>query len=197
MAIQMGMGTLGTQDIVFKRKFRWTLAIDCCAGRIPEFQVKVASRPSLSIEETEINFLNGKMWIPGKGSWETITVTFYDIAGNNNGVANLYSWLANVYNFTDPVGLRQSSKRGTTFGAGLGTPGYAGEATLTSYDGCGVGLEQWQLGHCWPQAVNFGELDYSSSEEMTIEVTLRYSEAKWTNLCGTQPQLCDCVGCPT
>lgn len=197
MAQQMGLGEIGGRDIVFKRKYRWTLAIDCCAGAIPEFQVKLASRPNLSIEETEINFLHGKMWIPGKGTWETITVTYYDLASRTGsvGVGNLYSWLANVYDFTDPINLFQSSKRGSVFGQGLGAQGYAGEATLTLYDGCGEGLERWLLGNCWPQAVNFGELDYSSSEEVTIEVTLRYSEAQWTNLCGPQPNKCGCSGC--
>jgi hypothetical protein len=192
-AFQMGLGKLAGPDLVFKRKYRWTFQIfpSCGNQPIPAHFVKLASRPNLTIEETEINFLHGKMWIPGKGTWETITVTYYDIGNAGAGMTALFSWLATVYNFTDPDGLHQSSKRGT----GPGSGGYAGQGILLLYDGCGVTMESWELANMWPQAVNFGELDYSSSEEVTIELTLRYSEVKYTPLCGGSITPC-CKGCP-
>ena len=76
---------------------------------IPEHFVKVASRPNLSIEETEVNHLNGKMWIPGKASWETITVTYLDVA--HGEMQQLWNWLATMYDFTDPIGLKQGTRR--------------------------------------------------------------------------------------
>jgi hypothetical protein len=198
MAQAMGLGRIGGPNIIFKRKYRWTFEVNTCAaglGTIPAYQVKLASRPNLSIEETEINFLHGKMWIPGKGSWETITVTYYDLADptEDTGIRNLYSWLASVYDFTDPVNLYQSSRRGDIGGAI--TVGYAGVGTLKLFDGCGVSLETWTLKNLWPQAINFGELDYSSSEEVTIEVTLRYSEVEYEINCGAPFEPCPCVGC--
>lgn len=193
--IDMGLGKLGQPNIVFKRKYRWTMEFVCpCSAEIGEHLVKISSRPNISIEETEINYLHGKMWIPGKATWETISVTFYDIADKSqpaNGSVGLYTWLATVYNFTDNVGLHQSSKKGDET---KGSQGYAGKAILRMYDGCGVELEQWTLGHCWPQAINFGELDYSSSEEATVEVTLRYATAEYLNKCGPNPVPC-CAGC--
>jgi hypothetical protein len=82
------------------------------------------------------------------------------------------------------VGLKQSSVRRC----------YGGEGILTMYDGCGNPLEEWRMKDCWPQAINFGDLDYSQSEECTIEVTLRYSNVKYTNLCGNgfTPRCCGC-----
>lgn len=194
--IDMGLGTLGTASIVFKRKYRWTMDFVCpCKAKIGTHLVKVSSRPNITIEETEINFLHGKMWIPGKATWETISVTFYDIIDKNNpanDTTGLYTWLATVYNFMDNTGLHQSSQKG---GEDNASNGYAGKATLTLYDGCGVGLEQWVLGHAWPQAINFGELDYSSSEEATVEVTLRYASAEYTRLCQSRPIIPCCAGC--
>lgn len=191
----MGLGEFRTNaNIVFKRKYRWTFEIDpVCKNvlAIPTYFVKLASRPNLTIEETEINYLNGKMWIPGKGTWETITVTFYDLADGGQGVSSLYSWLATTYDFTDPVNLKQSSKVGD-----WGSDGYSANGKLSLYDGCGTMMEQWTLSNMFPQAVNFGELDYSSSEEVTIEVTLRYSEAKYEMMCGGKVLAC-CAGCPT
>ena len=183
MAINMGLGRIGQPDIVHKRKFRWTFEVTRQGrGSVPASFVKMAARPNLSIEETEINFLNGKTYIPGKGTWETITITYYDVTGNDN--VPLWSWLADVYNYTDPVTLTQSSRRQC----------YTGNGICTLYDGCGNPLEKWELQDCWPQAVNFGELDYASSEEVTIEVTIRYSGVRYQNLCGTNPDS-QCCGC--
>ncbi len=190
----MGIGPIGNSDVVFKRKFRWlfTIYTSCDNGSpgiatVPASVVKLAARPNLTIEETEINFLNAKTWIPGKGSWETITVTYYDVGGASLGptMGALYSWLATVYDFTDSVCLRQSSTRA----------GYAGEGILNLYDGCGNMMEQWTLNNMWPQAVNFGELDYSSSEEVTIELTLRFSEVTYQSFCPNGNVQPCCTGC--
>lgn len=189
----MGLGLLGSQrNIVFKRKYRWTFRLTpyCTRRPIPEAFVKVANRPNLSIEATEINYLHGKMFIPGKATWEEMTVTYYDL-GNTQGIGDLYSWLTSVYNFTDPVGLRQSSYKGDSTAAG----GYAASAALTLYDGCGTAMEQWNLDGVIPQSINFGELDYSDSAEVTIELTMRYHNCQYVALCGTQFTPCACVGC--
>jgi hypothetical protein len=177
----MGMGHLGGPTLVFKRKFRWTFEIKeiCNGGTVPKHFVKLASRPNISIEETEINYLNAKTWIPGKATWETITVTYYDVANEDN--SKLYSWLASVYDFSNPVSCGQAKNRSS----------YSGTGTITLYDGCGVRLETWTLRDVWPTAINFGELDYSSSEEATIELTLRYSQVAYKSLCPKfKPKAC-------
>lgn len=184
----MGIGVIGQPDVTIKQKFRYTLEIvGFCNNEknlIPEHFVRVASRPNLSIEEVEINHLHAKTWIPGKASWETITVTYYDVA--HEEMYSLWTWLATVYDFTDPIGLKMGSKRD-----------WDATGIINMYDGCGVLLEQWQLQHMWPTAINFGELDYSSSEEATIELTMRYSDVKWRSFCPDFiPQSC-CSGCGT
>jgi hypothetical protein len=187
----MGIGQLGSDAVVLKRKFRWTLELQTCAGKIPADFVKMAARPNLTIEETEINHLNAKTWVPGKGTWETITVTYYDVGGNGVGAAGiLLGWLSAVYGFHDPDNLPMSSKRGNGNGGG-----YAGIATLKLYDGCGTEMEKWEIKDAWPQAINFGELDYSSSEEVTIELTMRYSQVKYSASCGVGFTPCNCSGC--
>lgn len=186
--IDMGIGQLGGSGVLHKRKFRWTFEVfkqgdngAQGAQLVPEHFVKTAARPNITIEETEINFLNAKTYIPGKGTWETLTVTYYDVAvQGGTGNEGLWTWLANVYDYTKPVSLKQNSIR----------KGYAGVGSLKLYDGCGTALEQWTMGDMWPQSVNFGELDYASSEEVTIEVTLRYSNVAYKSLsgCVKEPQ---------
>lgn len=182
----MGLGRIGSvRTLVFKRKFRWTFRIEeVCGGRtVPEFYVKLASRPNITIDEQEINFLNGKTWIPGKGTWETITVTYYDVATADNKV--LWDWLASVYDFTNPVTLFQGSHR----------QDYSGRAVLTLFDGCGNPIEVWTLDDVWPQAINWQELDYSNSEEVNVELTLRYSEVAYQQVCPAFTIDPCCTGC--
>ena len=198
MPINMGMGRLGSNQIIHKRKFRWTFEVlrngvgdDGRVSRgVPASFVKVAARPNLNIEETEVNFLNAKRFLPGKGTWETVTVTYYDVAGDD--VASnigLWDWLASVYDYTGAgetfnPNVRQSSKREC----------YSGTGVLLLYDGCGNALEKWSMIDCWPQSINFGDLDYSSSEEVTIEVTLRYSGVSYESYCDQNPRA-TCCGC--
>jgi hypothetical protein len=198
MAKSMGLGLLGTADNIFKRKFRWTmefLGICGSSTKIAPSFVKAANRPSLTIEETEINYLNGKMWIPGKGTPDTTQVTYYDIASSQGGdvVAGLFTWLATVYNFTDPIGLSQSSKQSSATVLG----GYtAREGVLNMLDGCGNTIDKFIYLDCWPTQINFGELDYSSNDECTIDVTLRYRNFQYipNSACAKDFEIY-CAGC--
>jgi hypothetical protein len=132
------------------------------------------------------------MWIPGKGTWDSLTVTYYDIGGDGAApMSTLWDWLASVYNFTDPTSLTQTSIRGEDGEQA----GWAALGTLTMYDGCGTEMEIWTLKNLWPQSINFGDLDYGSSEEATLELTLRFSEAKFTPACGMAPPTAYCIGC--
>jgi len=196
--IDMGVGLIGGDRIIFKRKFRWTFEIEFCCkeGETPrvvakEF-VKIGARPSIEIEEVEINYLNGKFWIPGKATWQTITVTYFDVSGETGlaGVStlSLFAWIATIYDITDPVRLEMNSLPEC----------YEGVGRLILYDGCGHPLEGWLLKKMWPTAVNWGDLDMGSSEEVTVELTLRYSEVEYRSFCpDTSVDKCPCCECPT
>ena len=68
-----------SKDVLIKRRFTWAFcAYDEKTLLIPDVKVKVMARPNIEIEETEINFLANKPWIPGKKGWDKITVEFID-----------------------------------------------------------------------------------------------------------------------
>jgi len=180
----MGIGLLGAPDTILKRKFRFLFGIKYCDGAkevSPSF-VKMASRPDITIEDTELNFLNETTWIPGKAKWETITVTYYDAA--NAQTAGLFSWLATVYDFTSEC--RHMASKPRDFG---------GEAYIVMLDGCGNPLERWFLNNMFPTSIKFGELDYGSSDIAEVELTLRYSNVTYTPLCGGEIKPCPCTPC--
>lgn len=197
MAIQMGLGKIGYNSSVFKRKFRWTMAFEnvCYDGlTIPPSFVKAANRPSMTIEETEINFLNGKMWIPGKATLEASEITYYDVASETaaNAIAPLFTWLSTVYNFTNARSLEQSSAMGKR-------GGYTAErGVLTMYDGCGDAIDKFTYLDPWPTSINFGDLDYSSNEECTIVLSMRYRNFEYERLGPCAPPFTPlCSGCNT
>lgn len=182
--MQMGLGLIGQPDVIFKRKFRWTLEIFVpgCGVYIPPNFCKVAARPKINLDNVEVHFLNGITWIPGKAKWEPITITYHDVnAGSSTAIL---SWLATLYNFQNPVQLSMSERRG-----------YDGTAQLVMYDGCGTPLERWQLSNCFPEAVDFGNLDYESNEICSIEMTLRYTNVYHQNLCSQDQVVGVCAGC--
>ena len=47
------------------------------------------------------------------------------------------------------------------------------------YDGCGEMLEKWIFENVWPNNIEWGELDMSDSQYVTIDLTLRYDRAYW------------------
>lgn len=181
MAQPMGIGNVGLPGTIVKRKFRFTMKIHWPGGDVPEHYVKVAGRPKLSIDSTEINFLNATTWLPGKAKWEPISVTYIDTT--DTAMNPLYNWIASVYDFTQSTALPMSEKSG-----------WSGDVTITSYDGCGKEVEQWVLHSCYPESVDFGELAYAESDESTIELQLRYSEVDQKGLCGPTASG-TCKGC--
>ena len=95
----------------------------------------------------------------------------------------LYSWITSIHDFQDSVNLKNTEKSG-----------WNSQAILEMYDGCGTLMEQWTLYSCWIQSINFGDLDYSSTEEATIELQIRYSEVFYKSFCGPSPSPV-CAGC--
>lgn len=174
MAQDMGLGILGTGDSIFKRKFRWTMEFRGVCGydaiNIDPAYVKAANRPTLAIEEVAINYLHGIMYIPGKGTPDTTVVTYYDVASSSGSkaISSLFTWLATVYNFTDAKKLTMSSamnvRGGYTAKAGI----------LRMLDGCGNVIDGFLYLSPWPTNIAFGELDYGTNDECTVDVTLRY-----------------------
>lgn len=171
--MNMGIGKLGSGNLIYKRQYAYTFSVInlCNNQKISESFVKMASRPSWDTEETQIDFLNAKTYIPGKTTLETLTVTYYDVASIDQ--RPLWSWLASVYNFNDPVRMPIASKASD----------YSGTGIIVMYDTTGTPLEQWVLTNCWPKSVKFGELNYESNEPSTIELTLRYTGLQYKSLC--------------
>jgi hypothetical protein len=194
MAQDMGLGILGGENVIFKRKFRWTFTVISPNEfkTSPNF-VKIAARPKLTVEEKDIHYLNGWMSIPGKGKWETMAVSYYDT--NSSGTNNLFSWLASVYDFTGAASNNSNGNTQKNLRQASKPIDYAATCLLEMFDGCGNSMEKWTLERTWPQSIDFGELDYSSSEEVVIALTLRYAFVTLVRTCPNTPITPKCGDC--
>lgn len=163
----MSIGHVAQQEA--KRKNRWQLSFidvpsqlfnnDTQVKRNMELALLSASRPSWNLEEVELHRLNEKFYVPGKATFEPITVTYQDYIESRISEV-LFEWSRTVYNpMTGAMGYKRA----------IGV-----RALLTMLDPLGVPVEIWTLFGAWPQAINFQDLDMSSSEQANIEVTIRY-----------------------
>jgi hypothetical protein len=110
--------------------------------------------------------LNETIYFPSKPEWKPIPLSLYDIKKTENPVIN---WLKNIYD----------AKAGTWSPSLNSVEELKGKkkCTLQMYDGCGEVIESWIFENAWPQNIEFGELDMSASDVMTIDLTLRYDRA--------------------
>jgi hypothetical protein len=159
---------LASAEACFKRKNRWIFSIngiiaDESPDGINSLPPSKAARPSLQFKEIEAQHLNETVYYPGKPEWKPITITLYDMKKNNHPI---FKWLLEIYEpDDDELSIYPS------------TDGFKKEAKLTLFDGCGEKIEEWIFENAWPQNIEFGELEMSSSEVVTCDLTIRYDRA--------------------
>ena len=155
---------LENPEACMKRRNRWLFKIqNVSADGVSSLPPSKSARPSVSFKEIEVQHLNETVYFPGKPEWKPVTLTLYDLKKNLHPV---FEWLSEVY---DP----KTSSEYNPSCDGFKKP----QATLELYDGCGEVIETWVFESVWPQSIEFGDLDMSSSELVTCDLTLRYDRA--------------------
>lgn len=156
-------------DSCFKRKHRWLFKIDQVSAQgTNALPPSKGARPNLSFKEMEAQHLTETVYFPGKPDWKPVNLTLYEIKTNQDHP--VFQWIKKIY---DP---QQDSKWKASCD-GFIVP----NARLEMYDGCGKTIETWVFESVWPQSVEFGDLDMTSSELVVCELTLRYARAYISN----------------
>ena len=141
------------------RVYRWVFGI---GDILDAFTAKTFARPSRSFEEIQMDYINTKRWMAGKHTWNDIQLVLYDPIAPA-AAAKVEEWIKLNYNSVD------------------GKAGYSAvykqPINLKMLDPIGNVAQEWIITGAWPRDVNYGPLDYASSEAATIELTIRYDEA--------------------
>jgi len=141
-----------------KLKNRYLMAID----GIPAYMIKTANRPQITFDEVELNHLNIKRFVKGKGTWQTLQVTLYDPVVPSAAQAAM-EWIRLSHeSVTGRDGYSDFYKKDITFNI-LGPVGDK--------------IEEWTLKGTWIQDAQFGDMDFASSDPVEITLTLRYDYA--------------------
>lgn len=138
-----------------KRKNRWVFAIE----GIDAFILKTASRPSFSIQEQEINYINAKRYIAGKATFESISVTLHDPIAPS-GAQQVMEWIRTHYeSVSGRAGYADFYKR---------------DCQLKMLDPVGTVVELWDIKGAFLTSANFGDLSYDGDEPADISITIRF-----------------------
>jgi len=131
-------------------------------------QVIDFTRPSVTFEEITIDIYNSKLYLAGKHTWEMVTVNLRDDASGN--VTKLVGQqLQKQLDF-----MEQASAA-----SGIDYKFVTKVEMLDGGNGVAqpVVLETWELYGCYLQNVNYGDLNYGSSEVVTISMSIRFDNA--------------------
>lgn len=158
-----------------KRSYRFTLSVAGGEGTLREFLIEQVTKPSFSITESEVKYLNHTFYYPGRLSWNDISFTVIDCLTpvDANATATLVEMLeASGYNIPEggPAGLGTISKKRSLSALG--------QIKIHQYNSEGSPpAETWVLNNAWIKDVQFGELSYDSDDMQKVQVTLRYDNA--------------------
>lgn len=122
-----------------------------------------ASRPSFDLEEPEMHHNQEHAYFAGKQKWEPVTLVWYDIEQDPDISKGVYQWIETVVDLT-AVNVAHPSM-------------YKRTAELQVEDGFGNPTDVWIMYGTWPKSCNFQELDYTSTDLLTCEATMRYDRA--------------------
>lgn len=125
---------------------------------IQEMWVASTSRPTITMEETEIQFLNTSTWVVGRYVWEQLTVTLRDPIGPSASQA-IMEW----------VRLHSESVTGRQ-GYALA---YKRDLVLQMLDPTGTAVSQWIIKNAMIVSASGGDLSYDDSELSTWTITVR------------------------
>ena len=127
-------------------------------------QVATCGRPQLEHEETPIHSYNNIMYVSGKPSWQTISITVRDDISNSVSTL-IQAQMQKQMNHFDQ----------TSPAAGIN---YKFTTTIETLDGGNVNvLESWYLEGCWITSFEFDDFDYASSDIVMISLTMRFDNA--------------------
>jgi hypothetical protein len=139
-------------------------------------QVMTVTRPTVNSAPVEVHSYNSISYYAGKAVWNSITLAVRDDVTNSVSrlVGHQEQKQLNHFQQTQP----------------LAGSNYKFQLLIETLDGGNDGvLESWFLEGCFLESIEWDGFDYSTSEPMTINMTVRYDNA--TQDGGLMPMLPD------
>ena len=138
-----------------KRTYRWVLAIE----GIDSFLVTTANRPSVSIGDNKINYINSYRRVAGKLEFGDLSMKLHDPIAPS-GAQQMMEWIRTHYeSVSGRAGYADFYKR---------------DIQLKMLDPIGTVVELWDIKGAFLTSINFGGLDYGGDDIMMIDATIKF-----------------------
>jgi len=138
-------------------------------------QVQSVGRPTVASSAIAVHSYNSIAYYPSKAEWSPIDLTLRDDTSNSVSrlVGHQEQKQMNHFQQTSP----------------LAGSNFKFQMFIETLDGNDAVLEQWELEDCFLENINWDGFDYSSSDYMTIQLSVRYDNATQTGgLMPLQPE---------
>ena len=164
----------GNQGLLMpKLQFRFRVnflnfGVDATGGLQLTKQVIDCARPQVQFDEVTLNVYNSTMYVAGKPKWQPLSINIRDDASGSVSKA-VGQQLQKQFDFVEQASAAtgQDYKFQTNIEILDG-----GNGTLAS-----TVLETWELYGCFLQQANYQTLNYGTSDQVTIALTIRYDNA--------------------
>lgn len=177
----IGLPGIGSGIAAPKHTNRWRVTFANMGGGVSSVPVSMqavkVTRPTLTFSEIALHRYVTQAYVAGKYSWSDCEMTIED----------------DVTSTASTVIQAQMQKQQWIIGAEGQWLAAAGEGSLYKFvtyldmmDGNDQVIEKWILEGCWLKVTNYGTLDYSQSESVTIDLTMRFDHARQNILPYTQ-----------
>jgi hypothetical protein len=169
----IGIPGVGTGILQPKLKHRWRATFANLGGGTDaqplSMQVVTFARPSVEFDEVQLDRYTSRAFVAGKYTWADTAITLQDdVTGSASAVIR-----------------EQMQKQQWLIGAEGPWLAAAGEGSLYKFvtyldmmDGNDQVIEKWTLEGCWLKSVDYTDLDYSSSDPVMINLTMRFDHAR-------------------
>lgn len=168
-----GIPGVGSGILHPKHKNRWRVTFANMGGGADSqpvsMQAVTITRPKITFDEIELHRYNSRAWVAGKHNWDPMTLTIEDdVTGTASSVVQA-----------------QLQKQQWLIGAEGQWLAAAGEGSLYKFvtyldqlDGNDQVIEKWTVEGCFIQNADYGDLDYSANDKVTITLQIRFDHAR-------------------
>lgn len=168
-----------TPDVEPKRNFRFQVQITgLTGGNDVLWWAKTVTTPSYDVTEVEHNFLDNKFYYPGRVSWNEVSMTLVDPI-SIDAVAQTNKLIIDS-GYVIPSGVPANTAQKATISKAKAV-GAVGDVIITILKSDGQPVETWTLKNPFIKSAKYGDLDYSSDDLRTVEMTFRYDWAECDN----------------
>lgn len=138
-----------------KRTYRWVLSIE----GIDSFLVTTANRPTMSITDKKIDFINSYRRVSGKLEFGDLNIDLHDPIAPS-GAQQMMEWIRTHYeSVSGRAGYADFYKR---------------DIQLKMLDPIGTVVELWDIKGALLTSVNFNTLGYETDDVMKISATIKF-----------------------